>query len=65
MDANGCALITLSITHEKKRVFKPTGIRVKPNQFNESTQKVINHPQAAKMNAAINAAHCILPTTGG
>ena len=53
-DNNGLSLIEISVFHEGKRKYKSTGFRVTEKQFDTKTQKVVNHPKATHINAAIS-----------
>lgn len=44
------APLKLSIRHRSKAVLVPTNIRLLPEQWDDTTNKVVNHPKAAQLN---------------
>lgn len=44
------APLKLSIRHRRKAVLVPTNIRLLPEQWDDTTNKVVNHPKAAQLN---------------
>lgn len=44
------APLKLSIRHRNKAILVPTGVRILPEQWDDATNKVVNHPKAAQLN---------------
>ncbi|MBO7264358.1 MAG: site-specific integrase [Alistipes sp.] len=44
------APLKLSIRHRNKAILVPTNVRILPEQWDDETNKVVNHPKAAQLN---------------
>lgn len=44
------APLKLSIRHRNKAILVPTNVRILPEQWDDATNKVVNHPKAAQLN---------------
>lgn len=52
-DSKGLALLEVSVFYAGKRKYKSTGFRIAEKQWDEKNGKVVKHPKAAQINAAL------------
>lgn len=52
-DSDNEAPLKIAISHRSSTVYIPLSIRISPNQWNATTQEVVNHPQMERLNAII------------
>ena len=52
------APLKISIRQRGKATFIPTGISLLPEQWDDITRKIVNHPRAAQLNNLLNRRYC-------
>ena len=52
------APLKISIRSKGKTAFIPTGIMLLPEQWDDHTRKIVNHPRAAQLNNLLNRRYC-------
>lgn len=50
--------LKISIRHRGKAIFLPTGISLLPEQWDDITRRIINHPKAPQLNNLLNRRYC-------
>lgn len=50
--------LKISIRHRSKSTFIPTGISLLPEQWDDVTHRIVNHPKAAQLNNLLNRRYC-------
>lgn len=52
------APLKIAIRHRTKSTYIPTGISLLPEQWDDVTHRIINHPKAAQLNNILNRRYC-------